>query len=673
MTKKLKNKLMIGALLASTASPIIASDQITTTTTTAATTSTSTTTTTTTTTTSIAVERPVVPCPIPPERLQQQPEPRVLPDPEVVHKENKMKIQELTKLPVELLVTKDPMDAATWKSIVESVYIGSIPEYYANKIDLSFLNLSEEMSFEGYSPEELFAILRLTKNNTIKVNVYAYINAKAHSDDEADAVHLLSYQNLLGFMYSHGEGTETNEEMSELYYNMAAQGDFPVSLSNYYAAFQRKFSKEEDLADFAELNPFKCLERAVEIKGVIASYHMAELLIVSAYNEHALKNRSSIDRKRKEFYDLYMDYLLKEEPKQNEIEDDKGKGKDKKKDKGKKKLKETNKIPNHMDPVALYRFAAENGCVIAQHRLFEVLMNGIGCEKNIEEALIWGHKAADNGWIEAQNALASYYYDGTDFMDSNYELALKYAYHVAKRGGAQAQFILGNLYNMGLVVSEDNVKARKWYSKAARQGHQEAKDFLRQWDSGKDKDKDNSSENYNLKELLDFESKFNPLRLSLMTEMPSLHIGHESELNIMGESKAESALIAPDMEECILVLAFLNKNLEVEQNMDRQRAFIWIMLEFFDFVVEKKIENEPVFEKTREFLNEESIKSFPRVINVDHILAVARLLGECLEHLVMSGRGSEYLRKMLIELYRRAGHAGSPIGTEMWVQYVTTG
>ena len=47
----------------------------------------------------------------------------------------------------------------------------------------------------------------------------------------------------------------------------------------------------------------------------------------------------------------------------------------------------------------------------------------------------------------------------------------------AEKGNVDAQFLLGLLY----YLEENNAEAVKWYRKAADQGHQEAKEALREF------------------------------------------------------------------------------------------------------------------------------------------------------------------------------------------------
>ena len=56
------------------------------------------------------------------------------------------------------------------------------------------------------------------------------------------------------------------------------------------------------------------------------------------------------------------------------------------------------------------------------------------------------------------------------YKAGNYQKAFKLLKPLAEQGNAFAQTRIGNMYNNGHGVSEDNKEAEKWYRKAAEQG-----------------------------------------------------------------------------------------------------------------------------------------------------------------------------------------------------------
>jgi len=56
------------------------------------------------------------------------------------------------------------------------------------------------------------------------------------------------------------------------------------------------------------------------------------------------------------------------------------------------------------------------------------------------------------------------------YQGGNYELAFQEFYPLAEQGLADAQLIIGLMYDKGQGLQHDYVKAAKWYKKAAEQG-----------------------------------------------------------------------------------------------------------------------------------------------------------------------------------------------------------
>jgi len=52
-------------------------------------------------------------------------------------------------------------------------------------------------------------------------------------------------------------------------------------------------------------------------------------------------------------------------------------------------------------------------------------------------------------------------------VPQNYAEAVKWYRKAANQGGADAQFVLGDMYNFGVGVPQDYVQAHKWFNLAA--------------------------------------------------------------------------------------------------------------------------------------------------------------------------------------------------------------
>ena len=116
----------------------------------------------------------------------------------------------------------------------------------------------------------------------------------------------------------------------------------------------------------------------------------------------------------------------------------------------------------------LFRLAAEQGFAQAQYNLGVMYLQGQGVPKDTAEAVRWFRLAADQGHPDAVTALRRT--EPTNTLPSSPE--------AAEKGDAEAQYSLGQRYDYGLGVEEDDAEAGRWYRLAAEQGHAEAQHSL---------------------------------------------------------------------------------------------------------------------------------------------------------------------------------------------------
>ena len=97
----------------------------------------------------------------------------------------------------------------------------------------------------------------------------------------------------------------------------------------------------------------------------------------------------------------------------------------------------------------------------------------LGCDydlkDNAEKAVKWYRMAAEQGFAEAQFALAEFYYWGWG-IECNDAEAAKWYRAAAEQGHGKAQKGLGECYNEGTGVVQDYEEAIKWMQLAAEQG-----------------------------------------------------------------------------------------------------------------------------------------------------------------------------------------------------------
>lgn len=105
---------------------------------------------------------------------------------------------------------------------------------------------------------------------------------------------------------------------------------------------------------------------------------------------------------------------------------------------------------------------AEGGDPDAQLELAEMLFNRDSLDSDIDDAVMWYQKAAEQGKVQASLKLAHYYEKELD-MDK----ALKWYEYAAQQGDASAQYEMGK-------YEQNTQKSIRWLKKAAKQGHKES-------------------------------------------------------------------------------------------------------------------------------------------------------------------------------------------------------
>ena len=126
-----------------------------------------------------------------------------------------------------------------------------------------------------------------------------------------------------------------------------------------------------------------------------------------------------------------------------------------------------------------YRAAAERGNAEAQLRMGFSFLRGWGCEKNIDEAIKWMTKSAEQGHTPAAYALGKLYCGGKNEFPKDYKKAAYFTKKAAELGHVKSQFHMGYMYEKGIGVKQDMKEAVKWYRKAARRGDKMAKNHLK--------------------------------------------------------------------------------------------------------------------------------------------------------------------------------------------------
>ena len=136
-------------------------------------------------------------------------------------------------------------------------------------------------------------------------------------------------------------------------------------------------------------------------------------------------------------------------------------------------------VKDQKSAISLLTKAAEKNDAAAQSMLGLCYAEGSGgVEVNGKSAVHWLTKAARQDEAEAQYSLFKVYFLGK-IVPKNVPLAIEWLKKSAGKNPA-AQFALGACYWNGDGVARDQVQAEYWFRKAAENGHQQAKETLKQ-------------------------------------------------------------------------------------------------------------------------------------------------------------------------------------------------
>lgn len=122
---------------------------------------------------------------------------------------------------------------------------------------------------------------------------------------------------------------------------------------------------------------------------------------------------------------------------------------------------------------ALYRLSAAKGYSRAENYLGFRYFKGEFVEQNIDSALFWITKAADDGNIAAANNLG-YLFTESDVVPRDYQRGVYWLTKAADAGLPQAESQLADLYRHGLGVTPDTAFAVALYNRAIDKGLHDA-------------------------------------------------------------------------------------------------------------------------------------------------------------------------------------------------------
>jgi TPR repeat protein len=105
---------------------------------------------------------------------------------------------------------------------------------------------------------------------------------------------------------------------------------------------------------------------------------------------------------------------------------------------------------------------ANGGDARAQTELGFLYSEGLGVRKNVSAAINWYRKAAAQGSASGQFHIASSYMDGDNGLTQDYNLGLYWARKAAAQNYSYGLVLMSKIYEKGLGVPKDSVKAASW-------------------------------------------------------------------------------------------------------------------------------------------------------------------------------------------------------------------
>jgi len=120
-----------------------------------------------------------------------------------------------------------------------------------------------------------------------------------------------------------------------------------------------------------------------------------------------------------------------------------------------------------------YLKAASTGHVLAQYYVGHHYANGIGTKPDETTAIKWYTRAAKQGHTYSRQLIE----ECCGHKVEHAKGMTPFEKHMddAEHGDAESQYIIGRYYEEGIGVEKDLNEAKKWYTKAAAQGHFNAK------------------------------------------------------------------------------------------------------------------------------------------------------------------------------------------------------
>ncbi|MCW8919657.1 MAG: sel1 repeat family protein [Gammaproteobacteria bacterium] len=126
--------------------------------------------------------------------------------------------------------------------------------------------------------------------------------------------------------------------------------------------------------------------------------------------------------------------------------------------------------------IATLQQGAAAGNAYDQLNLGAAYDHGIGVARDIDKALHWYQRAAEQGVAEAQFNLAHLLV--TEEIST--VAAAEWMEKAARQGLLDAEYLMGAIHAEGIGVEVNPQEARRWWQRAAARGHTEAQRLLKE-------------------------------------------------------------------------------------------------------------------------------------------------------------------------------------------------
>jgi len=126
-----------------------------------------------------------------------------------------------------------------------------------------------------------------------------------------------------------------------------------------------------------------------------------------------------------------------------------------------------------------FTLSASKGDADAMHEIAEMYRCGLGVDKNSAQMVEWYIKAIERDNVNSMLRLADCYRYG-EVVDKDLSLAIHYYKLAVEHENVEALYFLGDIFENEKFDDKNISKAVFWYRKAAKKGHGQAKERLKQ-------------------------------------------------------------------------------------------------------------------------------------------------------------------------------------------------